>query len=119
MAERLFRKAAVGRHEVRSAGSDPGDAPHLVVVEALAEIGIDATDHVPQRLDDEVLAWADLAISTCSEEVCPVTFGVERLSWPLPDPKNLGIEEVRDIRDDIERRVRDLTRDLDADDAPA
>ena len=53
MAERLFRRAAGGRHESRSAGSEPGAAPHPVVVEALAELGLDASDHVPALLDDE------------------------------------------------------------------
>ena len=113
MAERLFRQAAGGRHAARSAGSEPGSAAHPQVVEALRELGIDASDHVPRRLDADALAWADLAVSTCSEEVCPVTPGVRRLSWELPDPKNLPLEEVRPIRDEIERRVDDLVAELD------
>ena len=63
MAERLFRRAAGDRHEARSAGSEPGSAPHPQVVEALREIGIDASDHVPRKLDADALAWADLAVS--------------------------------------------------------
>jgi len=94
MAERSFRAAAGERHEARSVGSDPGAAPHPQVVEALQEIGIDASDHVPRRLDVEALEWADLAVSTCGEEVCPVTPGVKRISWELPDPKNLPLEQV-------------------------
>ena len=113
MAERLFREAAGDRHEARSAGSDPGSAPHPQVVEALGELGIDASDHVPRVLDAEALAWADLAVSTCSEEVCPVTPGVRRLSWELPDPKNLPLEQVRPIRDEIKRRVDELVAELD------
>ena len=113
MAERLFRHIAVDRHQVRSAGSEPGTAPHPQVVEALKEIGVDATDHVPRKLDAEVLAWADLAVSTCSEEVCPVTPGVRRINWEFADPKNLPLEQVRPIRDEIKRRVQDLVRELD------
>jgi arsenate reductase (thioredoxin) len=113
MAERLFRVAAAGRHTARSAGSEPGHAAHPQVVEALREIGIDASDHVPRKLDADALAWADLAVSTCSEEVCPVTPGVRRLSWELPDPKNLPLDEVRPIRDEIEQRVADLVEELD------
>ena len=113
MAERLFREAAAGRHESRSAGSDPGSAPHPQVVEALRELGIDASDHVPRMLDAEALAWADLAVSTCSEEVCPVTPGVRRISWELPDPKNLSLERVRPIRDEIKRRAEELVAELD------
>ena len=114
MAERLFREAADGRHEARSAGSDPGSAPHPQVVEALRELDIDASDHVPRKLDAEALAWADLAVSTCSEEVCPVTPGVRQISWELPDPKNLPLEQVRPIRDEIKRRVAALVAELDS-----
>jgi arsenate reductase len=113
MAERLFREAVNGRHEARSAGSDPGTAPHPQVVEALREIGIDASDHVPRRLDVGALAWADVAVSTCSEEVCPVTPGVRRISWELPDPKSLPLEQVRPIRDEIGRLVAQLVVELD------
>ena len=112
MAERLFRRAAAGRHDARSAGSDPGTAAHPQVLAALEEVGIDAHDHVPRRLDD-ALAWADVAVSTCSEEVCPVTPGVRRVNWELPDPKGLPLDEVRPIRDEIARRVDALVRELD------
>jgi protein-tyrosine-phosphatase len=113
MAERLFRQAADGRHHVRSAGSDPGTAPHPQVVEALEEIGIDAGGHVPHKLDQEALAWADVAVSTCSEEVCPVTPGVRRISWVFDDPKGLPLDQVRPIRDEIDRKVRQLVAELD------
>ena len=113
MAERIFRSLAADRHEARSAGSEPGTAPHSQVVAALHEVGIDATDHVPRRLDADALAWADIAVSTCSEEVCPVTPGVRRLNWHLPDPKALPLAEVRPIRDEIERLVRELVTELD------
>lgn len=114
LAERLFREAANGRHRARSAGSDPGTAPHPQVVDALREVGIDASDHVPRRLDPQALDWADVAVSTCSEEVCPVTPGVRRISWVFDDPKNLPLVRVREIRDDIDRHVRELVTELDA-----
>jgi arsenate reductase (thioredoxin) len=113
MAERLFRRHAGERHEARSAGSTPGTAAHPQVIEALREIGIDAGDHVPHRLGADDLAWADIAVSTCSEEVCPVTPGVRRISWEFPDPRTLPLEEVRPIRDEIERHVGQLVHDLD------
>jgi arsenate reductase len=112
MAERLFRRLAGDRHNARSAGSDPGTAPHPQVVEALRESGIDASDHVPRKLDEELLAWADVAVSTCSEEVCPVTPGVRRISWVFEDPKNLPLERVREIRDEIEHSVEQLVQEL-------
>ena len=113
MAERLFRQLAGDRHQACSAGSEPGVAPHPQVLEALREIGIDASDHVPSKLDSEALTWADVAVSTCSEEVCPVTPGVRRLNWHLPDPKNLPLEQVRPIRDEIKRLVGELVTELD------
>jgi arsenate reductase (thioredoxin) len=113
MAEYLFRRQAGDRHEARSAGSDPGAAAHPQVLEALAEIGIDASGHVPHKLDAADLAWADVAVSTCSEEVCPVTPGVRRISWEFRDPKGLPLEQVRPIRDDVERHVEQLVAELD------
>jgi arsenate reductase (thioredoxin) len=112
MAERLFHQIAAGRHEARSAGSAPETEPHPNVVEALRELGVEAADHRPRRLDDVALAWADVAVSVCSEEVCPVTPGVRRLRWELPDPKHLPLEDVRPIRDEIERRVGELVAEL-------
>jgi arsenate reductase len=114
IAERLFREAAQGRHQVRSAGSEPGNVPHPQVVEALGDIGIDASDHVPRKLDQEALEWADVAVSTCSEEVCPVTPGVRRISWVFEDPKNLPLERVCEIRDEINLSVEQLVHELDA-----
>ena len=113
MAQRLFERAADGRHAARSAGSDPSPEPHHQVVEALREVGIDASDHVPRKLDAAALDWADLAVSTCAEEVCPVTPGVRRISWVFPDPIAMPLEQVREVRDDIERHVEELLRELD------
>jgi protein-tyrosine-phosphatase len=112
MAEELFRRAAAGRHDARSAGSEPGDAIHPNVREALQEIGIDASAHVPRQLTRQALVWADLAVSTCSEEVCPATSGVRRISWVFDDPKNLPLDRVRKIRDDIDRHVHELLGEL-------
>ena len=107
MAERLFRREARGRHQARSAGSAPGTAPHPVVVEALAELGIDASDHVPRRLDEELVGWADVVVATC-DDACPVVPGKRYENWHLPDPKDRPLEDVRAIRDDIARRVSAL-----------
>jgi arsenate reductase (thioredoxin) len=112
MAERLFRRAADGRHEARSAGSKPGAHAHPVVVEALAELGIDAADHVPHELDAARVEWADVVVATC-DDACPVVPGKRYVGWDLPDPKGRPLDEVRAIRDDIARRVDDLVAELD------
>ena len=111
IAERLLRREADGRHAARSAGSNPGAAAHPQVLEALAEIGIDASDHVPRRLDDEAIDWADVVVATC-EDACPVVPGKRYVAWRLPDPKHEPLERVREIRDDIGSRVRGLLSEL-------
>jgi arsenate reductase (thioredoxin) len=112
MAERLFRQAAGERHAARSAGSAPGAAVHPEVLEALREVDIDASDHVPHALDDEAIAWADVVVATC-DDACPVVPGKRYISWRLPDPKNRPLEDVRAIRDDIAMRVDRLVAEID------
>jgi arsenate reductase (thioredoxin) len=112
IAERLLRREADGRHDARSAGSKPGTAVHPQVLAALAELGIDASDHVPRKLDDEAIAWADVVVATC-DDACPVVPGKRYVAWQLPDPKHEPIERVREIRDDVARRVHELVVDLD------
>ena len=113
MAERLFRRAADGRHEARSAGAAAsGTAAEPTVVEALRELGIDASDHVPRQLDDGALAWADIAVTVCRDDVCPTTPGVRQIHWGFDDPWVRPIEEVRVIRDGILERVEQLVAEL-------
>ena len=107
MAERLYRVAAPA-DDARSAGSRPGDVVHENVVESLAEVGIDASDHVPQRLTDDLKDWADVVIAMC-DDACPPVVGKPYENWHIPDPIGLPVEQVRPIRDDIDRRVRELS----------
>src|SRR5438105_12006684 len=111
MAERLFRQAAGDRHEARSAGSAPGLTVHPQVLEALAEVGIDAADHRPRRLDQEATDWADVVVATC-DDACPVIPGKRYVSWELPDPKGRPLDEVRELRDEIESCVERLLGEL-------
>jgi protein-tyrosine-phosphatase len=111
LAERLFRQAAGDAHAARSAGSAPGAATHPEVLEALREAGIDASDHVPRRLDDELLDWADVVVAAC-DGACPVTPGKRRLDWHLHDPMHRPLDEVRAIRDEIRVRVDSLLAEI-------
>jgi len=111
IAERLFRRGAGERHSARSAGSAPGSEAHPQVLEALSELGIDASDHVPHKLSDEDVRWADVVVATC-DDACPVVPGKRYVNWQLPDPKERPLEEVRAIRDDIATRVDALLSDL-------
>jgi arsenate reductase len=112
MAERIFNRDAAGRHHARSAGSNPGTAAHPQVVEALRELGIDASDHVPRKLDDDATGWADVVVATC-DDACPVVPGKRYVAWQLPDPKYEPLGRVREIRDDIRQRISALVDELD------
>ena len=111
MAERLFRQAVGGDHTARSAGSAPGFATHVSVLEALEEVGVDASDHVPARLDDERIEWADVIVATC-DDACPVVPGKRYVSWQIEDPAGRSLPEVRRIRDEIAGRVAELATEL-------
>jgi protein-tyrosine-phosphatase len=111
MAERLLLQSSAGRHEAKSAGSNPGPEAEPVVLEALAELGVDASDHQPRKLDDELVAWADVVIAAC-DDACPVVPGKRYENWGLPDPKGRPLAEVREIRDEIARRVDELVATL-------
>lgn len=116
MAERIFNQMAAGRHRARSAGSEPGTGAHPAVVDVLHELGIDAGDHLPRRLDAADVREFDVVVSTCGEAACPATPpGTRCVYWNLPDPKDLPVEQVRLIRDQIAAQVRALLEQLDAD----
>jgi arsenate reductase len=93
-----------------SAGTDPGTRVHPEVLAAMNEVGIDLSSAQPQRLTDDLAAGASLLITMGCNEACPVIPGLRREDWPLEDPKGKPIERVREIRDDIRRRVEDLIR---------
>jgi arsenate reductase (thioredoxin) len=111
MAERLFRRAAGERHAARSAGSAPGSATHPHVLEALEEVGLDASDHAPAKLDDERIDWADVVVATC-DDACPVVPGKRYVSWQIADPAGQPLAEVRRIRDEVSTRVDELVTEL-------
>jgi arsenate reductase len=113
MSQTLFEMAADRKHEARSAGTEPVAHVHPVVVTAMREVGVELTDRVPRVLTDELAQWADVIVTMGCGDACPVIPGKRYIDWDLQDPKDLPIEEVRDIRDDIKQRVGDLVESLD------
>ena len=93
------------RAEGLSAGTAPGPHVHPVVVEAMQELGIDLSHAQPQPLTDDLARGATMLITMGCGEACPHLPGLERDDWPLTDPKNRPLDEVRAIRADIARRV--------------
>jgi protein-tyrosine-phosphatase len=116
MSKALFDRSADGRHTSESSGSraDPNGRVHPGVVEAMRELGVDLSDHRPQRLTLEQAEQADVVVTMGCGDECPYIPGKRYLDWDLQDPKGLPPDEVRAIRDDIGRRVEDLVKDLDA-----
>lgn len=113
MSEALFTRAAAGRHEARSAGTEPGEGVHPEVVEAMNELGIDLAARVPRKLSTADAEWADVVVTMGCGDKCPYIPGKRYLDWELEDPKGRPIEEVRRTRDEIERRVVELIGELD------
>lgn len=91
-----------------SAGTQPGARVHPEVVAVMLERGIDLSTAQPQRLTTELATGAQLLVTMGCGDACPVVPGLLRDDWPLPDPKGQTVERVREIRDQIEQRVRAL-----------
>ncbi len=114
MAAALLAHHGGDRVIVRSAGSAPADDINPAVVEAMAEIGIDlrASGAHPKRLDEAAVRASDVVITMGCGDACPVFPGKRYEDWALADPAGQGVDAVRPIRDDIDRRVRDLLSSL-------
>ena len=108
MALGWFNHLAGGRAVAWSGGSEPGDQVNPSAVAAMAEVGIDISAQQPQRWTDDLLAQTDVVVTMGCGDACPVVPGVRYEDWPLDDPAGLGVDAVRPIRDEIERRVREL-----------
>jgi protein-tyrosine-phosphatase len=110
MAEALASEYGKDKFIVSSAGNKPADKVNPTVVEALKEKGIDISMNKPKLLTFQMAQEADLIVTMgCNEDgICPGPFFKPTIDWKLEDPKGKPIEKVREIRDDIERRVRKL-----------
>jgi arsenate reductase len=113
MSQALLERVARGRHEARSAGTEPADLIHPGVVTVMDEEGIDVSGRVPRLLTTDLARWADVVVTMGCGDACPVIPGKRYIDWDLRDPKDRPIDEVRAIRDDIQRRVKELVEDLD------
>jgi arsenate reductase len=113
MSQALLERAAGGRHTALSAGTTPAERVHPEVVEVMSELGIDLSEHRPRLLTHELAAQADVVVTMGCGDACPYIPGKRYLDWDLPDPKGRPIPEVRATRDEIDRRVHALVRELD------
>lgn len=100
--------------EVFSGGSDPAADVNPSAVAAMAEAGVDIASEVPRRWTDEIIRSADAVVTMGCGDTCPYFPGVRYEDWELGDPAGLNPAEVRPIRDEIRRRVKDLLERLGA-----
>jgi len=91
-----------------SAGTRPAKRVHPEVVDAMRELGIALSGAVPQRLTADLASGAEVLVTMGCGDDCPAVPGLRRLDWPLADPKGQPAERVREIRGEIQRRVREL-----------
>ena len=112
LAAGILRQLAGDTVEVRTAGSEPAaDVRHTVIV-ALDEIGVPLGGEFPKPLTDEAVRAADVVVTMGCGDACPIYPGRRYLDWDLDDPVGKPLERVREIRDDIEERVRQLLIEL-------
>jgi arsenate reductase len=112
MAAALLHHHAAGRVIVRSAGSVPANEVNPAVVAVMAELGIDVSREFPKRLTTDAVEAADVVITMGCGDACPIFPGKRYLDWQLDDPAGLPVEQVRPVRDEIDRRVRALLTEL-------
>lgn len=112
MAAGWMRHLAGDQVEVFSGGSEPAESVNQVAVEAMAEKGIDISNETPRPWADEVVRAADVVVTMGCGDACPVYPGKRYLDWEVDDPAGKSVEQVREIRDDLERRVRKLLAQL-------
>jgi arsenate reductase len=105
MAQALYERRG---GEARSAGSRPERELHPQVVEAMREVGVSMDGRVPKGIALEDVDWAEVVVTMGCGDACPVLPGKRYLDWSLPDPVEMPLEEVRALRDEIERLVGEL-----------
>ena len=101
--------------EVRSAGTAPAERINPVVVEAMAEVGVDLEAEAPKVLTTDAVQASDVVVTMGCGDECPFFPGKTYLDWELDDPAGKDLAAVRPIRDDIRARVEQLVGTLGAD----
>lgn len=114
MAAAFARKYGGERIEVFSAGTQPAVRIHPEVMQVMREKGLDLGHETPKLLNMEWAQTADAIITMgCSlEGLCPAPLLKKAVDWGLEDPKGKPLETVRQIRDQIERKVIALLDEL-------
>lgn len=114
MAEGFFKKYAPSRFKTMSAGTKPAYQLNPIVVEAMKEVGIDISKQKSKELTDEMIrdSYKVVNMGCMDKNFCPTIFVPKVIEWNLEDPKWKSITEVREIRDEIEKRIKEFVSTL-------
>lgn len=114
MAEGFFRKYAPSGYEPQSAGTKPIGAINPLAITVMKEIGIDISNQQPKMISDPMIhqSYRIVNMGCMDKESCPAIFVQNTLDWEIPDPKGKPLDDVRKIRDLIEKRTSDLCKTL-------
>jgi arsenate reductase len=117
IAEGFFRKYAPGGYEPISAGTKPTSQINPIVVQTMDEVGVDIQQQKPKDITKDMMRNSTKIVNMgCMDKsFCPTLFISNLIDWGIEDPKGKSIEQVREIRDDIEQRVKQLVTDLSKD----
>src|SRR6185437_14551596 len=108
MAEGFARIHGAGQVEAHSAGSRPSGRVNPKAIEAMMEIGYDLTTHTSKGLDEFNGKEVDVAVTMGCGDECPLVVAHRRVDWQIPDPKELPPDQLNEVRDLIERKVKEL-----------
>jgi len=112
MALGWFNHIAGDRAVAWSGGSEPGNEVNRAAVAAMSEVGIDIAEEFPKPWTDEIVRAADVVVTMGCGDACPLFPGTRYEDWELADPFGKSVEDVRPVRDEIGRRVRELLDQL-------
>lgn len=114
MAEGFFNKYALGRYQAISAGTKPVSHINPVAIEAMREVEIDISNQKSKEITEDIIcdSYKTVNMGCMDKDSCPTLFLPNVLDWNLEDPKGKSIEKVREIRDEIDRRVNELVASL-------
>ena len=114
MAAAFLTHLSRGRVEVRSAGSEPAEQVNPAAVAAMAEVGIDIAAEKPKILTDQAVIDSDVVVTMGCGDECPLVVAKRRVDWQIPDPREMPPDQFNEVRDLIERKVKELLASLDA-----
>jgi arsenate reductase (thioredoxin) len=114
MAEGFFKKYAPKGFETLSAGTKPAYQLNPLVVEAMKEVGVDISKQKSKELTDEMIreSYNVINMGCMDKNFCPTIWLPKVIEWNLEDPKGKSIEEVREIRNEIEKRIKELVAEI-------